>query len=271
VKKFLKNLLVPIAKPLLSKIHRYKDIHRGESCYLMGDGVSVKWFNLAAFGDKIAIPCGSLPLHKEFDKLNVPYMILSEPYWFYPTHWTTSSPKRIVRNHIQKMYKQEIVDRYTDTEFFISLSNYPTLRRNNITYIYRDIYDDRLPSDFVTRRIDAFHGSMRLSITLAIYMGFDHVYMVGYDYTHVPSRSLHWYEKGPGVYYPQGNYQEDFFKIAKEFIDVTTITLDGSSDFINAVTYKEHTGRDPKYRENSELLEEHHLKVKATWPGYSIF
>ena len=271
MKNILKNLLVPIAKPLLAKIHRYKDAHRGESCYLLGDGVSVKWFDLGAFGEKIAIPCGFLPFHNEFSKLNVPYMILNEPYWFYPIHRTTSPPIKIIRNHIQKTYRQEIVDRFIDKEFFISLSNYPILRRDNITYTFKDIYDERLLPDFITRRINAFHGSMRLSLLLAIYMGFEHVYMVGFDYTHVPSRSIHWYEKGQGVFIPHENYQKDFFKIAKEFIDITTITLDGTSDFINAVTYKEHTGYDPAFRENIELVDERYLKILSTWPGYTIY
>ena len=47
-------------------------------------------------------------------------------------------------------------------------------------------------------------------------MGFDHIYLVGYDYTHIPSRSLHWYEKGRGVFFSHENYNKDFFEIAKE-------------------------------------------------------
>jgi len=106
---------------------------------------------------------------------------------------------------------------------------------------------------------------------LAIYMGFDHIYLVGSDYTHMPSRSLHWYEKGQGVFCPQENYQKDFFKIANEFIDITTITLDGTSDFINAVTYEEYTGCEPLYRENTELADDKYLKALSTWPGYTIY
>jgi hypothetical protein len=263
--------LLPIARPLLAKIHQYKDAHKGESCYLMGDGVSVKWFDLAAFSKIIAIPCGELPLHKEFKKLNVPYIILSEPFWFYPIHWTKNRPIKIVRNHIQKIYREDIIDRHVKKEFFINLSNYPTLRRDNITYVYKDFCDKRLPENFITKRTQSFHGSLRISILIAIYMGFDHIYLVGYDYTHVPSRSLHWYEKGQGVFYPHANYQKEFFQIAKEFIDITTITLDGKSDYITAVTYKEHTGCEPIYRENTELVVEKYLKVLDTWSGYSIY
>jgi len=270
MRNILKSSLSSLVKPVLSKIHRYKDAHRGESCYLMGDGVSVKWFELSAFDDKAAIPCGFIPFHKDFDKLNSEYFILAEPWWFYPTVRTAGPSKTIIKNTIQTSYR-DIINKYPDKEFFLNLSNYPVLRKKNITYIFRDIYDARLPVDFITRRINAFHGSLRTSILLAIYMGFDHCYLVGYDYTHVPSRSLHFYENGQGVFVSQENYNKDFFEIAKEFIDITTITLDGSSDFINAVTYKKHTGRDPAFRENNELVDERYLKVLATWPGYSIY
>jgi hypothetical protein len=266
----LKGTLPSLARPLLSKIHRFKDAYHGQSCYLMGDGISVKWFELSAFGDKPAIPCGFIPFHKDFNKLNVENLILAEPWWFYPTILETAPSKKIIKNSIQIAYK-DIINKYPEKEFFLNLSNWPVLRQKNITYMFRDIYDSRLPMDFITRRINAFHGSLRTSILLAIYMGFDHCYLVGYDYTHKPSRSLHFYEKGQGVYSLLKNYNKDFFEIAKEFIGITTITLDGSSDFINAVTYKKHTGRDPEFRENTELIEERYLNVLATWPGYSIY
>lgn len=270
MKNTLKNLLPYLAKPVLSKIHRYKDIHHGESCYLIGDGVSVKWFDLKAFDDKTAIPCAFIPFHNDFRKLNVKYLSVAEPWWFYPTQWTTTPPIKVITNPIQLAYRN-IINENPDKEFFANLSNYPVLRQKNISYIFRDIYDERLPADFITRRINSFHGSLRTSILLAIYMGFERCYLVGYDYTHVPSRSLHWYEKGQGIFCEQPNYQKDFFEIANEYIDITTITLDATSEYVNAVTYKEYTGRDPVYRENTELLSERYMKVLASWPGYSIY
>jgi hypothetical protein len=102
-------------------------------------------------------------------------------------------------------------------------------------------------------------------------MGFHHVYLVGYDYTHVPGRDLHWYERGAGIFHNHKNYNREFFEIAKEFIDITTITLDGTSDFINSVSYKRHTGLQPIFRENTELVEENYLRVLATWSGYRIY
>ena len=270
MKNLLKDLLVIIARPLLTKIHRYKDAHKGESCYLIGDGISIKWFDLGAFSNKSAIPCAIIPFHNDFNKLSVQYLSFAEPWWFYPWERDPATTGKYSANPRQLAYRG-IIDKYPDTEFFINLSNYPVLNNKNITYLFRDFPDKRLPKNFITCRINGFHGSLRSSISLAIYMGFDHIYLVGYDYTHVPSRTLHWYEKGQGVFLPHENYQKDFFEIAQEFIDITTITLDGTSDFINAVTYKEHTGREPIYRENTELVDEKYLKVLDTWSGNSIF
>jgi hypothetical protein len=270
MKNIFKDLLVPVAKPLLSKIHRFKDLHRGESCYLIGGGISLKWFDLAEFSGKKSIPLAFLPFHNDFNKLDVSYLMLPEPWWFYPYQKTTTGTKAYIKNSLQMAYR-DVIKKNPEKEFFINLSNYPVLNDKNITYLFRDLCDSRLPPNFISYQINAFHGSLRSAILLSIYMGFDHIYLVGCDYTHLPSRSLHWFEKGKGNIISLENYQKDFFEIAKEFIDITTITLDGTSDFINSVTYKEHTGRDPIYRENTELIEEKYLKLLDTWPDYSIF
>ena len=270
MKDLLKDLLILLANPVLSKIHRYKNIHHGESCYLIGDGVSIKWFNLKNFSDKISISISLIPFHKEFNLLNVKYLLLIEPFWFYPSFWTKNITKSSSMPYIQKAYRN-IIKENQEKIFFINLSNYPAIRSDNLIYLYRGIKDERLSENFISNLTNCTQSSLTASILIAIYLGFDHCYLVGCDYTHKPSRSLHFYEKGQGVFYEQHEYLQDFFEIAKEFIDITTITLDGTSDFINAVTYKEHTGIDPFFKENTELIDERYLKVLATWPGYSIF
>ncbi|OHB70613.1 MAG: hypothetical protein A2W23_03255 [Planctomycetes bacterium RBG_16_43_13] len=270
MKNALKKYVPYIARPILSKIHRFKDAHRGEHCYLFGDGISIKWFDLTKFTDKIAMPCAQLPFHKQFSYLHVKYLLLMEPYWFYPICRTTRPPIRIIRNHIQKAYR-DVIKNNPDKEFFINLSNYPVLSGKNITYIFKKLYDARLPANFLSKRINSFEGSINGSILLAIYLGFDHVYLVGFDYTHSPARSHHWYEKGHGVISELADYQKEFFDGAKEFIDITTITLDGKSDHLDYVTYQDYTGCAPAFKENNEIVEEKYLKILSTWPGNSIF
>lgn len=270
IRDAFKDFLYQLCRPELSKIRRFKDIHRGDSCYLIGDGISVKWFDLKEFSDKISISLSLIPFHREFEALEVKYLTMSGPFWFYPNFLIKAITGESSVPYIRKAYS-DVIQSNPDRQFFLNLSNYLALRKKNLFYMFRDIPDERLPANFITHRINAFHGCFRSSVLLAIYMGFDHCYLVGCDYTHVPSRSLHWFEKGQGEFCPQKDYNKDFFEIAKEFIDITTITLDGTSEFINSVTYKQYTGRDPVYQENTALVDERYLKILSTWPGYSIY
>lgn len=269
MKNFIEGLIYQVAGHPLGKVRKFYNLHKGESCYIFGDGVSLKSMDLQQFSNRQAVACNYVPFHKEFASLNCSYCVVCAPYFFSPLGGYDAVKKRYLLG-MSKLYR-EVIGQYPDKNFFIHLSNYPFIKADNLYFMYKDIPDERLPADFISKKTACFNGVMNTAVLLAIYLGFDHVYLVGFDYTHVPSRSLHWYEKGQGVFCEQPNYQKDFFEVAKEHIDITTITLDGTSEYINAVTYKEYTGRDPVHRENTELLSEKYMKVLATWPGYSIY
>lgn len=270
IKEILKNSLPIIASPILRKVNKFKDIHKGESCNIILTGVSLKWYDLNAFKDNISISVALAPFHKEFSKLNVKYAILTEPWWFYSYWMTDTTNSRLTKNHIQKEYRN-IIHNNNQIEFFLNLSNFPVIRGKNINFLFRNLYDKRLSQNFISNRIDSFQGQIRTSILMAIYLGFETCYLVGGDYTHLPSRSLHFYEKGNGVFIEHPDYNADFFKIAKEFINIKTITLDGTSDCLEYIKYEDFTKRKPIYRENTELVSEEYLKILNTWPGYNIY
>jgi len=271
VKRYLKEIIAALSMPVISRVHRLKDIHRGESCYLFGDGISVKWFDLEAFNDRIGLCCNFFPFHNDFYKLDVCYATVTEPWWFLPfERMLFNEKKSFIFNPRQKLYRQIIADN-PDKTFLINLSNYPLVRSPNIIYTYMHFHDERLPDEFITRRINAYHGSIRFLVTLAIYMGFECCHMIGFDYTHSPYRIHHWYEKGEGLTFPAIFHEQEFFKIASEFINLTAVTLDSDSKLMPSITYKDLTGREPKYRENTELLGSQYQKAMAAWPDYTIF
>ncbi len=270
MKTIIKKLLVPVAKPLISKIHTLKDLYKGQDCYLIGDGVSIKWFDMSVFSDKKAIVCNYFPFHNDFKKLDAPYMSIVEPWCFYANQKSPPPESTVGPNYRQLAYRK-LIDQYPDRTFFVNLSNWPVLRKKNIIYTYLDFFDVRLPSNFINSRINGFDGSMRTLITMAAYMGFKHAYLIGFDYTHQPSHNLHWYEKGEGYINHKPSYNKSFFEIAQEFIDITTITVNGGSEIVDSVTYEEFTGLKPLYKENTELTTMDYLKTLSTWPGYNIF
>ena len=154
----MRNLIEFASKPLRERIKAYKNVHKGESCYLFGDGVSIKYFDLNHFKDKISIPCGFLLFHNDFNVLNVPYALLIETYYFYPftrLNRNATPPRKISLNKIQQQYRHEI-SKNEKIEFFINLSNYPVLFKKNIFYVYKDIPDDSLKNDFISNKFNCY-------------------------------------------------------------------------------------------------------------------
>ena len=76
------NLLV---KRIIKKNIRFKDIYKNQECYVIGNGSSIKRYDLNLFSNKNVITCNWMILHKDFKKLNnVVAYIESSPFCFAP-------------------------------------------------------------------------------------------------------------------------------------------------------------------------------------------
>lgn len=265
--KLFRDVVLKLFKPILNKSSKFKNVHKGEECYLIGDGASLKWFDLSKFNDKISIPVGFSIFHKDYEQLNSKYVLLAEPFWFYPT--IRYQKKYILFNHIQSVYRK-FKNFYSKSFYFVSLTNFPVLFASNVFYLFHELPNSDIVQEFKSVGLNPFHGSFRTSILLSIYLGFDTAYLVGFDYTHTPSRNLHWYEYGPGIIEDQFNYESEFIKIATKYIKLKTVTIDGVSDKIDSITYNELTGDMPVYKENNMILTPECLDTLATWKGYKI-
>jgi hypothetical protein len=261
------------------KLKRLKQIHKGEECYIFGGGVSIKWFDLNRFNNKKSIAVNYLPFHNDFEKLNVDYCVLSEPFWFYPLEKVTkkiSSKKGLpwsiinyIPNPTQKLFREKIFE-FNKKIFFVNLSNSFVLRKKNVIFLFGKIPDSDFFTQCESKGINAYHGSFRTSISLSIYMGFSKVYLIGFDYTHSPSRASHWFEKGKGIDYKIENYNFEFLSIARQYIEIITVVVEGKSDILPSVTYQELSGEVPYYKENQILVNSETLKILSSFPGYNI-
>ena len=52
--------------------------HKGEECYIFGDGLSLKYMDLSFFSDKPAIACNNFIFHKDFKKVDLPNIYLEK-------------------------------------------------------------------------------------------------------------------------------------------------------------------------------------------------
>ncbi len=252
-----------------SGLRKFSNIHEGETCYIFGDGPSVKWFDLTLLSDHPALCCGKMPFHKDFNKLDVRYVTLVEPWFFVPKLF---QPKWLREFEEIAAEYTSFIKRTPDKEFFVNLSNRFSLTGNNINYVYRGFPESRNRTDELLSRFDLFSGSFHASLTLAYYMGFTKIYLVGFDaWTIQPARTLRWYELGEGEFFEATNFATEFLDVLKSEVDIYSISVDGQSRNTTCVSYENHTGKPPMFKENHELIDEYYLRVLATWPEYQIF
>jgi hypothetical protein len=269
--ELLKQLVTSAMYRQVSKLDELYQRHAGQECYVFGDGISLKWMDLHQFVDLPSI-LGSMSIyHQEVKALDIPYCSITEPYWFWPIFpYGRGSKMQFLRHSDHKEYRKSIRQN-PQTLFFINLSNYPVARFSNALYIsrwYKPPFEKKNP---FRDRSDAHQGTLKFQISLAIYLGFTKAFLVGQDYTHYPSRSLHFYEKGEGVLDGSRGFCREYINYAKQHIDLVTVTLDGSSETMNSITYEKLTGKKPAFRENIEIVDRVKLENLATWHGYSIF
>ena len=251
-------------------IDKYKDIHKGETCYIFGDGPSIKWFDMSKFNDHIGISCGVIPFHNDFDKLNVKYHMLVEP-WFYCPTWM--QPHQYLKDYKPLSYAHaEIMKKYKNIEFFINLSNFPWKTGGNINYVHRTLIGRTSKLMDIKETQDPFSGSFQATLSLAYLMGFSKVYLVGFDaWTIQPSRTKRWYELGKGEYFTATNFAFDFLGIIKNQIDIHTISLDGKSCNVKNINFEQYANKKSDFKENHQLLSKEYLNILDTFPEYEIY
>jgi len=76
----LKSGLFSLSKPYLSKINKYRNFYKNDDCYFFGNGVSLKWFEMQHFADKVSFGSSVLPFHNSFHNLDTHFIFLTEPF-----------------------------------------------------------------------------------------------------------------------------------------------------------------------------------------------
>ncbi|HXH73885.1 MAG TPA: hypothetical protein VNJ08_02900 [Bacteriovoracaceae bacterium] len=266
-----KRLITWLMYKKLSQINSLYQSHAGQECYIFGDGTSVKWIDLHQLGNKPSILGNMSIYHKEVSALNALYCCVIEPYFFYPFFPTLYKGKlRMLKHHLHTEYRKSIKQN-PGKLFFINISNFPVARFRNAMFVSRKYLPPFKEKNLFKDRTDTHDGTLKFQISLAIFLGFKKAYLVGHDYTHSNSKSLHFYEKGEGVTNDNKDFCKEFLDHAKQHIDLVTVTLAGESDTLDSITYMELTGQDPKYRENYEIVDKAKLDCLNTWHGYTVF
>lgn len=265
------QLLFNLAQPLLRRNKQFQKHHSGQSCYIFGNGASLKGMDLARFSDRVSIGCNSLFVHKDFDKLDCRYYFLPAAFLF---HRYRKYYGRWYRNYMGDLYREKVIT-HRNVSFFTSLSNWVGLRTDNLFYTHH--FGSRewdLEQAHLDGRFSFMQGGMYAMVGLAFWMGFNRITLVGCDYAFSPRYGSHFFERGLGEKIESEGppYGEDFFCECSKVMDLSILVPDGiQSDLIPFVEYSAYTGKPFQYQENTEIVSPHCLSLLAKQGYYKIF
>lgn len=243
-----------------SKIRKLLNSKKNETCYLFGDGPSIKYYNLRAFKGHESILVGKVFLHKEYYELNVNNIIYIEPYSFAPKSFQPEYMHEL--KSFTQLFKKFIKSN-PKVNFFINLSNIFSISGKNIFFIHRlipilknSLINNNIPGPF-------FGGSLDAGILIAYLLGYKKIFLIGFDaWTFDQSQNLRWVEHGKGVSVKNLNPNKFFFKQMQKYIEIVVVTPGSEiSPVLPSISYKELTGYDPFYRENTEIISTKDLQI----------
>ena len=268
--KLKDKLLYRLSKNQLARNKQFKNLHKGECCYIFGNGASIKSMNLAKFNDRIAIGCNSLFLHYDFEQLNCRYYQIPPSFLFYRFRKFYG---KLQRNYLGDLYRNKI-QAHPRTNFFTNISNMLNMQGANIFYEHHFGYKKSDPEQCALDDIFSYTESATTAMLgMAIYMGFEQAILVGIDYTFSPRWGSHFFEKGRGVASPNNDeiYYKSFFEECQNHIDLTVLTLDGIRSNMKYQSYSEYVCEPSNYKENTEIVAKESLVYLHKQGFYSIY
>ena len=266
-------MLLSMFSNALKKNEKFKNIHKGESCYIFGNGSSLKHYDLTQFNDRVSIGCGALFAHTDIKEINLKYYYVAHPLFFY-NFWKNPYSGKYEKNKTGSFYRRKMKS-HPNVQYFTSLSNYFGIQGENINYVY---HFGRANSLSIGSQMDGVFtmmtGSLLGMIGMALYMGFKHITLVGCDYTSSPQKIGHFYESEEESDLESDDiFNEVILNSLSEFVDINSITIDYKykGRVIPSVSYSDFTNSIPIYKENRELVsEEDFLELDSLNLNYKI-
>ena len=160
------------------RLKRFKNLHAGKRCFIIGNGPSILKQDLTRLRDEIVFVTNSFALHHQYNEINPNYYCVSdslfffgsniEPEWYHSQFDKTANAVKFLPQHCRPMAKKYNI--FTDHQVFYL--NYLPVRIYEIGSMSLDVTKEVYTGDTII--ID-------FCLPLAFYMGFSEIYLVGCD------------------------------------------------------------------------------------------
>ena len=185
------DVLVPQEyRSLIESNIRFKNKHRGERLFLLGNAPSIKEMDLKPLKNEHTMVVSNFYFHPDYDYINPEY------YCFPQFTYTQLITKDKLTNWINEVFKNT-----NNPQFFFNISDILTINNcigvNDKKIQYVDM-DTRIKSEYfedidLTKKIMGVRSVPIMCIQIAIYMGFSEIYLLGIGHNNIIDKKYEYF------------------------------------------------------------------------------
>jgi len=250
-------------KPLVFKNNKFRNIHVGETCYIISNGGSLKFYDISKIPNLPTIVCSYSLIDNRLKDIDVRYFFQTDSYLNYPILFNTyPHVRKFQKNRVKPVFAKIFKDN-RHVNIFTNITNfYSTLcRRKNIYYYYH--FGDRLSNSYdLSGNFSQASGALDIMLGAAKYFGFKKAILLGCDYLGSPPVMGHFYAD----YKPySGEYLEEYCERVRRVsdgIDIVVVLPEGvTAPGFDYTSYESFFGLEKQYCKNFEFIDDEYIDL----------
>jgi hypothetical protein len=163
---------------------KFKDLHLGERCFILGNGPSLRNQDLSLLSDEYVFTVNQIMRHPDFEKIRTNYHFWADPMFFEIDENRQEDLEllEVMKNLNTQNNKPECFFPIDQSSFIskYKLDEFLQVNYYRSKYVFHDNYSRKIDYTKIT---PGFGTVVQWAITMAIYMGFKEIYMLGCDNT----------------------------------------------------------------------------------------
>ncbi len=209
------EIMVPSEyRDIIHRNKRFQNIHQGETIFIIGNGPSIKNTDLKKMKDAKKMVVSNFYLHKDYKTVNPDYYCLAQ--FTYTDIFDEDSAYK---------WLSDIGNNSGEPCYFFNISEKRLIdqcgsfKRKNVNYMYLDVINyDYYDEIDITNKMMCGQSVTIDCIQLAIYMGFQSIYLVGIEHSEILSRQYdYFYDRGQSLVGDKDLYALNDGRIREEF------------------------------------------------------
>ncbi len=186
-KNRIKQLRLKMMKPVMSTLklnEKFRGIHQGDRCFIIGNGPSISRLNFEKLADEYTFTVNQFARFNGFEKLKTNFHLFGDERVFYLKDSDDLNIENL--NYIKKLNESS-----SDIQFFLVYSSKKFIEKSEcfknakVNYFSNviDFYDGFNEGFDLTKSIPWFPTCIDYCIAIAMFMGFNEIYLLGCECT----------------------------------------------------------------------------------------